>query len=295
MLDFFKDNKKRKAFKKALNIFDNEEKEFSSSQYTQNDSFVREYKTEDGESTSVKFSHALNKPSTSAIDLKNFKNWREVNTVESSHPMAPKKPPVKYQADEDGGDLGGFNFPSGGRPEPQPRPQPKPENKMASILNSGSDKNPSGVELLKSLLPQQNNFKTKDSDIKDYVRENFSVSESKPRVSYSDILDKVLSEKKRKQESNAVTQIDLPNKLVVEVVVPEKQEPEVVKEEVIKEVPVVKEVVKEVIKEVPVVKEVIKEVIKEVPAKPKTTTPRKPRGKSKKRFDADIVSSVDWK
>ena len=31
------------------------------------------------------------------------------------------------------------------------------------------------------------------------------------------------------------------------------------------------------------------------PAPKKASTPRKPRGKSKKRFDADVISSVNWK
>lgn len=106
---------------------------------------------------------------------------------------------------------------------------------------------------------------------------------SNPDTSISQDFDKYFAERLKARPINPYvqtqTKVEEPAKPKIET-----KQPEPVKVEVVKPEPVKAEPIKiEVIEKKPEIKE----------NKPKTN--RKPRGKNKRRFDADVISSVDWK
>ncbi len=227
MFEFLQTTEKKSAFKKALNEITHEKPEpivFSEKRSVEG--APRRY------STTIK--NPLRKPETTAVDLKNFKDWRQVDKVKSDNPVYKKPDPA---------------------PVPKPAPAPK----------------------------------AKDDD-EDEIFERFpggrTFAKDNP-VTTAEVIDRfaVLPKDEPQTTTNRkVTLQELVNRFQSSHSEAPKKEPE-------KEKPAVK------VKEEPVDKNIKVEIVDFSDKKPKAKTPskRKPRGKSKKRFDADVISSVDWK
>lgn len=265
MFEFISGYLNKKAMKQAIKELDLEIEESKNITSVQP---VREYKTNsEAESyKKTKISNALSKPQTDAVDLKNFKNWRNTDKVESQ-----VKAPIKKNTiiDDDG-------------------EQPEIDNPV-SVSKKG---------IFEKLYDKANNKidTEKDSSISSFFKEKYNFSEEKPerivnenkektnvKVSLKEILERKKKESLDNKDLKEKEPISEPkeNKIKIEVIDFNKDKPKVSEEP--------KKVVKkdEQVKIVPV---------KKVDAQKKSkTTNRKPRGKNKRRFDADVISSVDWK
>ena len=302
MLDFFKDRLKRKAFEQALKEVEQETTSTSREKQTRDTSIQRVYKSEVKEEEVIgtyKIKSPLSKPETSAIDLKHFKDWRKVDKVESKQPKyIDKRPPLEFKRAPDYDDVyleEEFDEPKkklpGGefkKPDPELEPSAEPV---------------STLDLAREIYPNSSK-EQKDMNASSYIKDNARKEFGK--MSLRDMLTSIAPdtvenyENRKKEEEKKIIDEEkkkaVETRIKVEVVDFDKPKKVLSPKPIPKEEPKVEEK-KEPQKEPKVeVKPQPKTVVKATP-KPTTkkTTTRKPRGKSKKRFDADVISAVNWK
>ena len=227
-----------------------------------NGSYVpeREYKTED-EAEDVKKikvkGGALSKPQTEAVDLKHFKDWRNVDKVESKNPLYVPKTRKSIFDDEDDGDQPSIESPV--------QTNKKGLSAIIDSMNKSSDTEEKDTK--------------KDTDIASFFAEKYGAQKTKEKNEPVIVSDK-------KQETPVKSTKTTLNDLIRN---QKAKQQETQKSENVVKIEVVDFADK---KEEPKV-----EAVKEEPKKeePKKVVNRKPRGKNKRRFDADVISSVDWK
>lgn len=268
MFDFIKENMNRKALKKALLEIEIEE-QLKKQSLVQNQ-VLREHKT-DQEAvpfSKPKIKNSLSKPQTEAVDLKNFKNWRSVSVVNKPEPDKIR-PKFKFDDDDDEGD----------QPEIE-SPVSTLKNNLLSKISGLSDNSNKGEE------------EKKDTSIASFFREKYKVEpkiEPKEEPTTS-IQPDIKVEEKPELKHVKVSLNDLLKKKLeqepINSIVPEANE--------VKKETNANDDKKENTLKVEIVDLTEKKEIKE-PQKEKKTVNRKPRGKNKRKFDADVISSVDWK
>lgn len=279
MFDLLADSTKRRAMRKAIKELDQEQQIASENTSVVKRAYQEESSVEKAISQ-VKNRGAVNKAETTAVDLKNFKNWRSVDSVKSSSPRYVGNPFTKTKFpfyDEDDGDETGIatlgdveegktKAPHKDKPQAQPvvrKQEPTPEVKPQP------EKPVSSVNLIETLS------KKKDEQMSEKTTSNFTQFEiirNKNQEKLNEFRERAKKKIEEDSKANSVSvndKKDDANKLKIEVVVPET-----------------KKIVIEKIKQVQVEK---------VKAPEKKPVNRKPRGKNKRKFDADVISSVDWK
>lgn len=297
MLDFFKDKTKRKAFKQALKEVEQETASISHAKQTKDTSITRTYQSEakvEEVHGVYKIKSPLKKPETTAIDLKNFKDWRKVETVESKQPkyVGSPRPTVLKQPDEDDIDFTEHKktIPGGEFKKPEPEVEPSQGEQVSTL------------DLADSIYAKQE-AKKKDLSSASYAKEQ--ADQSFKRKSLREMMsvvspDTVAKYDAKKEEEKRLTEKKLieeqqkkqaETRIKVEVVDFEKKPAKVeAPKPVVKPEPKVEP--KPAVKVEPAPQPKVEEAPK--PA-PKKTVNRKPRGKSKKRYDADVISSVNWR
>ncbi len=255
MFNFVEGYINRKALKQALKEVD-EETLIASQAVSQNNE-QRDYQTVDEADNfkSLKIKSAINKPLTSAVDLKNFKNWRDVNKVESNNPKYEAKKSFIFDDDDEG-------------EEPQldlPGLATKKEPIKEAIFDTVSS-NKSEVD-----------NSEKDTNISTFFKEKFGAISREPRLHKIPLkeVNPVSHEKPRVK----TTLNELVAKMHSETNIQETK-----KEEKTQTLQSQKPTIKVEVVDFNQDKE-----------KPKKVTNRKPRGKNKRRFDADVISNIDWK
>lgn len=278
MFDLLADSTKRRAMRKAIKELDQEQQ-----LARENNSMVKRVYQEETSAekvvSPVKNRSAVNKAETTAVDLKNFKNWRSVDSVKSSSPRYIGNPFTKTKFpfyDEDDGEDSGVatlgdveDSKNKTTIKNQTQQQSQPQVKKQEEVKSQPEKTISSVSLIEGLS------KKKDEPVNEKTTSNFTQFEIIRNKNEQKLNELKELAKKKAEEENSKKDSSVKvegkkendNKLKIEVVVPET-----------------KKIVIEKIKHVETVK---------VPEK-KTVT-RKPRGKNKRKFDADVISSVDWK
>ena len=265
MFDFIKDSINKKALKRALFEVDIEEEK--KKQVLVDNKPLREHKTNE-ESVPFKkprFNNSLSKPQTEAVDLKNFKNWRNVTKVEK--PLETKSSAPRFNfldTDDDEGE------------------QPEIDNPVSTNKTSFKPKFSSDIEAsesnvkteekdtsIDSFFKEKYNFLMNSNNelkqLKEETTANVDDQPEKPhvKVSLNDLL------KRKNEELNATKESDKKSE--------DKTQENLLKVEVVD------------------LTEKTKNETKPNVPKVKKTVNRKPRGKNKRRFDADVISSVDWK
>jgi len=249
----------------------------------------REYQTvSDVDSFSVlKKRTAINKPLTTAVDLKDFKDWRDVKKVDSKNPIYEPKKRFTFDIDEDDdGEQPTIDFP-GLKPKKVSESKPVVNEKVFG--SSGEDekiekdtnintyfKEKFGIiNRLKSDtknefvnnkveenitdIKQENKEEVKKEEVLKTERKKTSLNEmlAKKLKENPDLLNKLKANESKTEEKPQILDSES-NKIKIEVVDFTEKKPE--------------------------------------PPKPvKKTVNRKPRGKNKRRFDADVISNIDWK
>ncbi len=249
MFEFFESRENRRAFKKALEEIAMEEASILQGKHTSDTTITRVYKTNDettgGNAASLKVKNPLRKPETTAVDLKNFKDWRKVNKVPSSHPQYPTNKKLFIDEEED--------------EEPMIKAPSSLEKSSSSVSSldiiSRLSENPAKQETDKSITTYykqtQTKEKPKEPDKKQVTNQN--IRELIEKFAPGEIA----KHEKLKAEKDALTSSEA--------------------------------------KEAKIKIEVVDFSNKQTPEKPKKKVNRRPRGKSKRRFDADVISSVEWK
>jgi len=241
MFSFFRKSEYKKAFKRALAEIDQELSASSSAQF--NNIVERTYKTsapaEKIEGMS-KHTNAINKPETTAVDLKHFKDWRNSSNNFNQNSSLPPKRSFNFDFDED--DEG-----------------EQPEIDMPGGTFKKSGPSSSSVDLITAIRESDKEKSVVDTDFDSYFNSIFAEPKQKTVIKE----DKIL-EKPARRKTNLNTLI---NKSFADAEEESKKKPEL-KVEVI-------------------------DFSDEKPKKKSVN--RKPRGKNKRRFDADVISSVDWK
>jgi len=261
MFDFFINYENRRAFKKALEELE-EENSLTNAKQTQNVEVARSYKSAVGEEKvtgTLKVFNPLRKPETEAVDLKNFKNWRE----DKNSSTAINKPARRAFDIEDDEEDEGVSLEIESPLKTRKMPQPQTFN-IIDIMNSSTNKTtPNNKEIsASSFFMEKYGLDKKEEKIESQPK--LEIKEKTPIVE-----DKPVH---KKTTLNALLKSKM-DKLFEDETKPEIKD----------------------IKEQDKVKiEVVDFKEKKLVQKTKKTT-RKPRGKSKKRFDADVISSVDWK
>ena len=249
----------------------------------------REYQTvTDVDSFSVlKKRTAINKPLTTAVDLKDFKDWRDVKKVDSKNPIYEPKKRFTFDIDEDDdGEQPTIDFP-GLKPKKVSETKPVVNEKVFGssgedekiekdtnintyfkekfgIINrlNGDTKNEfvnNKVEENITDIKQENKEEVKKEEVLKTERKKTSLNEmlAKKLKENPDLLNKLKANESKTEEKPQILDSES-NKIKIEVVdfTEKKQEP---------------------------------------PKPVKKTVNRKPRGKNKRRFDADVISNIDWK
>jgi len=249
----------------------------------------REYQTvSDVDSFSVlKKRTAINKPLTTAVDLKDFKDWRDVKKVDSKNPIYEPKKRFTFDIDEDDdGEQPTIDFP-GLKPKKVSESKPVVNEKVFGssgedekiekdtnintyfkekfgIINrlNSDTKNEfvnNKVEENITDIKQENKEEVKKEEVLKTERKKTSLNEmlAKKLKENPDLLNKLKANESKTEEKPQILDSES-NKIKIEVVDFTEKKPE--------------------------------------PPKPvKKTVNRKPRGKNKRRFDADVISNIDWK
>lgn len=277
MFDFFDKLENKRAFKKALKEIQQEGNPSRSSA-----SVSRVYSNETSNITGggaggsfPRYSDGLLKPDSEVVDMKNFKDWRKVERVESNHPVYKDK-------------------------------------LFAGSLKNATDKPVEKAEPVYEKTIDEDEQKS----IVDFLHDD---EEKQDRKARNDFMSFMLKKSDEKEEQKTVVQKPEENKqpenkpeeknqfkLLYEEIQRRKAEAAkrsavIVQPEQNQEVkpapaPVKVEEVKKVEPEIakPEIKPVVGEMAE--PKKPaKKVVNRKPRGKNKRRFDADVIGSVDWR
>ena len=290
MLNFFKDRTKMKAFKQALKEVEQETASLSRAKQTKDTSITRTYQSEakiEEVHGTYKIKNPLKRPETTAIDLKNFKDWRKVDKVDSKQPKYIDKPsPIVFKEPEED-DFENFEpkktIPGGEFKKPEPEIEPLTSNEQVSTLDlaesiygnkTGAKKDLSAETYLQE--KERQNFKRKSLREMMSIVAPDSVKEYDKKQEEKKLTEQKLLEEQQKKQAET--------KIKVEVVDFEKPV------KVISSKPIEKPIPKPEPK--PEIK--VEPKVEQKPA-PKKATTRKPRGKSKKRYDADVISSVNWR
>ncbi len=264
---------------------------------------------------SAQFSGAYAKPSSEVVDLKNFKNWRKIERVDSNNPVYKDdlfKSSLSKSGRNDNGDS---------------RKDEELEPNSSSVSNFIGKK--------------QNNERKTSTDFDSFIvnkqrpgrKKLFSDEElDKAQSAFMKMVEDVEKKKKEREERLLKEKEQLSNKVVEPVeeepelklpeikveVEPEKPTLKVIRKE--EETKPIKEKTIEIIqktsgesensagKKKPLILDITLEkrpngsvqVVKKVESTPEKPKPvqkqtRKPRGKNKRRFDADVIGSVDWR
>lgn len=277
MFDFFKDLEKKKAFLRALREVDeednigvsvNEEKVKKSSARSVErvyHSMVKEEETI-GSKEMVKPKTAFHKPETTAVDLKNFKDWRKVKTVESKQPnFGPSRRRLLFDDIDEGVGESKLEFP-GGNFEYKAEPGIDSTNVISS-MNPQKEEVKSARSSLRDILARASERKNVANDFNSESEALTTSASPFKRTKAIESNEKPIVEPKVKVEVVDFDHLTNPEKLekVSEVKLNEDKPNE---EKVSK----------------PSVKSNAAAVAK-----------KRTRGKAKKRFDADVINSVDWK
>ena len=272
MLDFAGNSFKKRALKKAIKEI-NKEDFFKQHASIEKIEPFREYKTkqEADDYKVLKRNNALSKPQTEAVDLKHFKDWRKVDEVESKNQKYTPKKNFLFDGDDEG------EQPEIGAP-------------------IGTNKNDL-VNKIASINKSKEKEENKDFDFSSFFKEKYkkqdvanvaNVDEAKPQTNKSSSLKTTSIRDQVKTNLNELMQKRASQSLDVTPIVKEKTQPETQSETQSETKSIKVEVVDFTEKkEAPSTKEVAN--VKKLPVK------RKPRGKNKRRFDADVISSIDWK
>ena len=171
------------------------------------------------------------RPETTAIDLKYFKDWRKVDTVQSNNPTYPKRPLFPSRVQDEEAELVKDENPV------------KPTSTASTIEKFG--------------IVQKEQSST-DRDITEYLRALREERAKRHAATPVRTITEPIAPKKPVEEPKPAPAAETNDKIKVEVIDfgGQKEQPK---------------------------------------PKPKPKTTRKPRGKNKRRFDADVISSVDWK
>ena len=259
MFEFSDNYLHRKAMKRALFEVDMElaEKQQASVSSVQN---LREHKTivEAESYRKAKLNSALSKPQTEAVDMKNFKDWRNINKKEISKPFPPKNRFTFGDTDDDEGEQPEINGP----------------------LSTNKNDLVARIEKLNSKLNNKEK-EEKDTSIASFFKEKYSKGLSQPVTPVVPVENKSEKQEESVQEKPAKISLNDLIKRKRE----EESKTEIVKEEDTEERKVKVEIVDFNEDKKPEPK----------PEKPKKVVNRKPRGKNKRKFDPDVISSVDWK
>lgn len=261
MFEFFVNYENRRAFKKALEELE-AENSLDAVKQTQNIDVSRSYKSDAKEEKVVntyKVFNPLRKPETNAVDLKNFSNWREDKTGLNEEKSNLRKPAFSFDDEEEDEGVS-LEIES---PLKKKRTPPPQTFNIIDIMNNSStkkeeksDRSASSFFMEKYGLVDKKEEDTKETNLKSEVKD--VVKEAKTEHKKTTLNELLKTKLKDNDEVKPVKiEEDLKPKEKIKVEVVDFNENK--KEE-----------------------------------KPKKTT-RKPRGKSKKRFDADVISSVDWK
>lgn len=279
MFDLLANSTKRKAMRKAIKELDLEQ------QIARENSSVikRAYQDEsliEKAVNPIKNRSVVNKAETTAVDLKNFKNWRTVDSVKSSSPKYVGNPFTKtkfpfYDEDDEGEDAGVSTL--GEVEDSKSKVEQKQTLKTQTDIKKKEESKPAIAQTQKSINSVgliESLSKKKDEPISEKTTSDFTQFEiirnknQEKLNSFRDKVTKKIEEEKIKNNlSSSVVKDESENKLKIEVVVPET-----------------KKIVVEKIKQVEKVK-----------APEKKPVNRKPRGKNKRKFDADVISSINWK
>jgi len=255
MFGFLNSRINKKALKKAM--LELEEEALISNQVQVESVKLREYKTNSEDAyKQLKRSSVLAKPQTESVDLKNFKDWRNKNT-DSKVTNKPFSNMVSFSDDDDEGE------------------QPAIENPVATKKINIIDK-------IASINKAVDKTEKDDSKMSDFFREKYQVNipskEEPVKQNTQNVnVDKTFVRTGVKTTLNELLKKNQANKQISSSVNDIKQEAKV---------------------ELPKNSDKIKvEVVNfyEPESKTKKIVNRKPRGKNKRRFDADVISSVDWK
>lgn len=265
---------------------------------------------------------ALRKAETTAVDLKNFKDWRKSSSVVSSNPKYKGNPFTKtdFDDDDEGDDFvnpfkdvrsSSDSLRQRGLLKPRTQKEDKKEDDQYEL--GREDQQPSDIsdEEIKDINEEDTTIETKE-EIKDskpyrevgnvsllsslssssnYDRraETFSQFEANRLKRQQSI--KSLSALARQVVDTKVDQIQDDSLILSQKVKVEGENDSKIKIEVVapdKTVTAVKEPVK-------ANTEILKVKVAPIEPKKKNLVKRKPRGKNKYKFDADVITSVDWK
>lgn len=283
MLDFFDNLEKKKAFKKALQEIKEEDDAKSKNTVT------RVYGKNE---QTTRYNGHFSKPATEVVDLKHFKDWRKVDKVESKNPVY---------------DLNLFESPLK-KVEPEQK-KAEPVFKGSSVSNyiskqDGQDRKT--YSDFDEFFAKRNIGSSEKVETKN--KQTFSDEEvAKAKNTFSRMFEDV--ERKRKAKKQADKQHE-DDKDEIDLILSKMEE-----KKTEQKLPEVKVEVEDKIKEEP--KPILTIVAKpeqkheetvlhavqkseptvqvSKPAVAKKVVNRKPRGKNKRRFDADVIGSVDWR
>lgn len=307
MFNFLDSSEKRKAFKIAYNEIKKENSIKSNSPKVAPITGDKEY--------SPRYTGAYNKPASDVVDMKHFKDWRKTTKVASNNPIykddlfksplimnddEPEQKPIKSVFSTPNKRTNALDFLSDDKGSEMTldtdfdsyvtnkKDKPKEEKKTYSKEEIASAKN-----AFASLLSNSEKPKSKEQQESSNANRSTPFVFAEPKKSLPEVKVEVEEDKPGlraiKKEDSIQSQANK-RPFVFEMAVEKKVETQPKVAEV-KEQPALPE-----FKVAPAI------VVPEAKPLPKTTTPvqkkpvnRKPRGKNKRRFDADVIGSVDWR
>ena len=285
MLDFFDKLENKRAFKRALKELEKENKKTNQTQnisrvYTSSQSSTVNY----GEAQiepAFKTKRTLGKPSSEVVDLKNFKDWRKNDKVESKNQVYNgrlyKDFAKKSYFDDDEFTLGDPVVTTKEetlRQHDTYKNQSDQETKLVDLLsNSNEEEKEPAVDFASYFLNRNASKQTEVEKLQENSQKSDNIKQDTSHVN-KDSESKTQREEKTSQKNADMVEDARAkfNKMLSELKnnkpEEEKQKPEIKVE----------------IEKPKTVKQPQKEAKK-----------RKPRGKNKRRFDADVVTSIDWR
>ena len=257
MFDIFSEFINKRALKRAMKEVEIEDIIAQS----KTEAPQREYKTNlEAEGVKpIRISSPLSKPETEAVDLKNFKNWRNTEKVESKITTEALSKKFSFLDDDDD------------------------EGEQPSIENPVGTKKKNIVDMILPSNDFEKREEKKESNIADFFKEKYGVKKD-------DVNENKNEHKEHSSIRNSV-KVSLNDLL-------KRKNQETDTNLTINEVKEEKEVKFEENKKDSKENKIKVEVVDFDEPKTKTTKKtvnRKPRGKNKRKFDADVISSIDWK
>lgn len=288
MLKSIKSIEHKRALKKALKEIEGNHQVKSSTASNSNVSKVYSRDT-------TRVNSAFTKPSTEVIDLKEFKNWRKVEKVESNNPVyrdqlfksSLSKNDEQFFDDVVQKPINVSSFVGN-----QTNEERKPSTDFSKYF---AEKRKNDVEKESSQKAKNENEKFESA--KSTFAKMFEEVEKRKQLAKQNRQEKVedeVRETEKTQEDVDETELVLQKSETIEEKLPE------VKVEIEEAKPKLKVLPKEPEQE-KIEKAEPKQHVSVDVSKPVASTTvkkqvnRKPRGKNKRKFDADVVGSVDWR